>query len=69
MIYQVRWKRPNDEREYSSSLHLSTADATDFACRLLDEMTVSDIRIVDGSGQGVIRMPEIARHRRARTAR
>lgn len=68
MIYQVRWKRPNDEREYSSSLHLSTADATDFACRLLDEMAVSDVWIVDGSGQGVVRMPEIARHRRLKAA-
>ena len=66
MIYQVRWRLPNDDRQHRSSHHLSTADATDFACTLLDQTAVSDIWIVDGSGQSVIRMPEIARYRRTK---
>jgi hypothetical protein len=69
MIYQVRWKLLNEDRQYRSSHHLSTADATDFACALLDRTAVSDIWIVDGSGLSVIRMPEIARCHRGKTAR
>lgn len=69
MIYQIRWRLPNDDGQHRSSHHLSTADAMDFACALLDRTAVSDIWIVDGSGQSVIRMPEIARHRRTRKER
>jgi hypothetical protein len=69
MIYHVRWRPLDDEREYNSRHHLSTAEATDFACAVLDQMAVSDIWIVDGSGQQVIRMPEIARYCRAKKAR
>jgi len=69
MIYQVRWRLLNDDQQHRSSHHLSTADATDFACSLLDRTAVSDIWIVDGSGQSVVRMPEIARCHRMRKER
>lgn len=63
MIYCVRWRSAKDEVEYSSANHLSTTEASDFACTVLDQMTVSDISIVDSvSGQQVIRMPEIMRY-------
>ncbi len=62
MIYCVRWRSAEGEREYSSGHHLSTAEAADFACTVLDQMTVSDISIVDGSGHQVVRMPEIIRY-------
>jgi hypothetical protein len=62
LIYCVRWRSAQDEREYSSGHHLSTKEATDFACTVLDQMTVSDISIVDGSGHQVMRMPEITRY-------
>jgi len=54
--------------EYKSSNHLSTTEATDFACSVLDQMNVSDISVVDGGGQQVVRMPEIIRYWRHRKA-
>lgn len=66
MIYQVRWTLPNHDQQHRSPHHLSTADAMDFACALLDQMAVSDIWIVDSSGQKVISMPEIARCQRTK---
>ena len=69
MIYQVRWTLPNQDEQHRSSHHMSTTDATDFACRLLDRAAVSDIWIVDSSGQSVIRMPEIARCHRMKKDR
>jgi hypothetical protein len=66
MIYEVRWRPLNDDRQHRSPHQLSTADATDFACALLDHTAVFDIWIVDSGGQTVIRMPEIARRRQAR---
>lgn len=69
MIYQVRWRPLSDDQQHRSPHHLSTADATDFACALLDRTAVSDIWIVDSGGQTVIRMPEIARCHRAKKER
>lgn len=69
MIYEVRWRPLNDDQQHRSPHHLSTADATDFACALLDQTAVFDIWIVDSGGQTVIRMPEIARHRQAKKGR
>jgi hypothetical protein len=69
MIYHVRWKPLKDEREYNSRDHPSISEARDFACTILDQTEVFDISIVDGSGQQVIRMPEIARHCREKAAR
>ena len=68
MIYSVRWRATSDEIEYRSSNHLSTAEATDFACSVLDQMEVSDIAVVDGGGQKVVGMPEIIRYWRHRKA-
>jgi len=62
MIYRVRWRPLNDAQDHLSRHYLSTADATDFACTLLDQTAVDDIWIVDGSGQSVVRMPEIVRY-------
>jgi hypothetical protein len=68
LIYSVRWRAASDEIEYKSSNHMSTTEATDFACSVLDQMNVSDISVVDGGGQQVIRMPEIIRYWRHRKA-
>jgi hypothetical protein len=62
VIYSVRWRASSDEIEYTSKNHLTTTEASDFACSVLDQMTVSDISVVDGGGQQVIRMPEIIRY-------
>jgi hypothetical protein len=62
LIYCVRWRSAKDEVEYNSGNHLSTSEATDFACTVLDQMTVSDISIVDGNGNQIVRMPEIMRY-------
>jgi hypothetical protein len=69
MIYEVRWKILNDAQQHRSPHHLSTADATDYACALLDRTAVSEISIVDSGGQTVIRMPEIARCHAAKKTR
>lgn len=66
MIYHVRWRSANDDKEYTSRIHLSTTEAADFACTLFDHMVVADVWIVDGGGQRVMMMPEITRHCRLR---
>lgn len=69
MIYEVRWRALNDDQQHRSQNHLSTAEATDFACALLDRTAVSDVWIVDGGGQTVIRMPEIVHSHHAKKGR
>lgn len=68
LIYSVRWRSAKDELEHESGHHLSTTEATDFACAVLNQTTVSEISIVDGSGHQVIRMPEIIRYWRIKKA-
>jgi hypothetical protein len=65
MIYNVRWTLTGESAEYRSRNHASANDAMAFACTILDQMTVRDIRVVDMSGQQVMMMPEILRHHRA----
>ena len=69
MIYEVRWRPLHDDQQHHSQHLLTTAEATDFACALLDDSAVADVWIVDSGGQTVIRMPEIARRHRARLQR
>ena len=62
MIYNVRWILADDPAEYRSRDHASANDAMAFACTILDQMTVRNIRVMDMSGQQIMMMPEIVRH-------
>ncbi|HMK66963.1 MAG TPA: hypothetical protein VK433_00340 [Stellaceae bacterium] len=62
MIYNVRWNPADDAEEYRSRNHSSADEAMKFACTILDQMKVRDIRIMDMSGQQIAAMPEIVRH-------
>jgi hypothetical protein len=66
MIYNVRWIPAGDSEEYRSLNHPSANDALNFACAILDQMTVREIRITDISGHQIMMMPEIMRHCRAK---
>lgn len=68
VIYSVRWRLSKDELEHKSDNHLSTTEATDFACAVLNQTTVCEISVVDGSGHQVMRMPEIIRYWRLKKA-
>ena len=65
MIYNVRWTLSGGSEEYRSRDHASAIDAMAFACTVLDQMDVRDIRVMDMSGQQIMMMPEIMRHYRA----
>jgi len=65
MIYNVRWVPEGDGEEYRSRDQASADDAMAFACTVLDQMTVRDIRVMDMSGQQIMMMAEILRHYRA----
>jgi hypothetical protein len=65
MIYNVRWTLAGETAEYRSRDHASANDAMAFACTILDQMAVRDIRVMDMSGQQIMMMPEILRHHRA----
>jgi len=65
MIYNVRWVLAGDSEEYRSRNYASANDAMTFACTILDQMTVRDIRVMDMSGQQIMMMPEIVRHCRS----
>lgn len=67
MIYNVRWIPADDSEEYRSRDHASANDAMAFACTILDQMTVRNIRVMDMSGQQIMMMPEILRHCRSAT--
>ena len=65
MIYNVRWTLAGEREEYRSRDQASANDAMAFACTILDQMSVRDIRVMDMSGQQIMMMPEIVRHCRA----
>jgi len=69
MIFNVRWTPLGDSREYRSRNRPTADDATDFACTILDQMAVDEIRVMDVSGQHVMMMPEIVRFWRAKQPR
>jgi hypothetical protein len=68
LIYSVRWRSAKDELEHKSDNHLSTTEAIDFACAVLNQTVVSEISILDGSGHQVMMMPEIVRYWRRKSA-
>jgi len=68
LIYSVRWRSAKDELEHKSGNHLSTTEAIDFACAVLNQAAVSEISIFDGGGHQVMMMPEIIRYWRLKNA-
>jgi hypothetical protein len=69
MIFNVRWTPLGDSKEYRSRNRPTARDATDFACAILDQMAVHEIRVTDAGGQHVMMMPEILRYWRAKQPR
>jgi len=68
MMYSVRWTPQGGSEEYRSRNHATADDAVGFACAILAQMAVHEIRVVDLGGQQVMMMPEIMRYCRGKNS-